>query len=80
MNKILVAASLLLLAGCSITKEPKVSNVDTTNGLIRLSFNQAMMQNAHYDEYTTQGLPINSANRWAMQQQWLMVSQFRPVA
>ncbi len=55
MNKILVAASLLLLAGCSITKEPKVSNVDNTNGLIRLSFSQAMMQDAHYDEYTTQG-------------------------
>lgn len=55
MNKIVVAAALLLLAGCTITKEPQVSSVDTTSGIVRLSFNEAMLQSARYDSYTTQG-------------------------
>lgn len=55
MKRIFVAASLLLLCGCTITKQAEVSSVDTTSGLVRLSFNQAMMQTAHYDEYTAQG-------------------------
>lgn len=54
MNKIVVAVTLLLLTGCTITKEPTVSNVDTTSGLVRLSFGQAMMQNARYDEHSAQ--------------------------
>lgn len=55
MKRICVAVSLLLLAGCTITKEAEVSSVDTTSGLVRLSFNQSMMQTARYDEYTAQG-------------------------
>ncbi|MGK9175480.1 YecR-like lipofamily protein [Yokenella regensburgei] len=55
MNKLVVAAALLLLTGCTITKEPKVSSVDTTSGIVRLNFSEAMMQSARYDSYTTQG-------------------------
>lgn len=54
MKKLAAAATLLMLAGCTITKEPQVSQVDTTSGIVRLSFNEAMMQNARYDSYTTQ--------------------------
>lgn len=55
MNRLLVAVSLVMLAGCTITKEAKVSEVDTTSGLVRLSYNQPMMQSARYDSYTAQG-------------------------
>lgn len=55
MNRLLVAASLMLLAGCTFTKEAQVSEVDTTSGLVRLSFNQPMMQTARFDTYTAQG-------------------------
>ncbi|WLI76110.1 YecR family lipoprotein [Kosakonia sp. H02] len=55
MKILCIAASLMLLAGCTLTKEAEVSSVDTTSGLVRLSFNQTMMQNARYDEYTAQG-------------------------
>ncbi|QJT81317.1 hypothetical protein C0557_15140 [Kosakonia sp. MUSA4] len=54
MKKIFIAASLLL-AGCTLTKEAEVSSVDTTSGLVRLSYNQSMMQTANYDQYTAQG-------------------------
>jgi len=55
MKRIVVAASLLLLAGCTMTKQAEVSSVDTISGLVRLSYNQSMMQTAKYDAYTAQG-------------------------
>ncbi|MGF6563656.1 outer membrane biogenesis lipoprotein LolB [Kosakonia cowanii] len=55
MKRVVIAATLLLLAGCTITKEAEVSSVDTTSGVVRLSFNQQMMQTARYDEYVAQG-------------------------
>ena len=77
MNKICVAASLLLLAGCTITKEPKVSSVDTASGVVRLSFNEAMMQTARYDNYTTQG----TANKQCQQMGYATAVAFgQPIA
>lgn len=55
MKTLLVATALIFLAGCTFTKEAQVSEVDTTSGLVRLSFNQTMMQSANYDTYTAQG-------------------------
>ncbi len=55
MKSMLLAAAVLLLAGCTITKEPQVSEVIQTTGVVRLNFNEAMLQNARFDEYTTHG-------------------------
>ncbi|WP_438884837.1 YecR family lipoprotein, partial [Bacillus cereus group sp. BC327] len=46
---------LLLLAGCTITRQAEVSHVDAPNGVVRLNYNQAMLQNARYDAYLTNG-------------------------
>ncbi|AUP76543.1 hypothetical protein CWS02_10885 [Enterobacter sp. EA-1] len=54
MKTIALVASLVLLSGCTITKEAKISDVDTTSGLVRLSFDQQMMQNATYDQDSAQ--------------------------
>lgn len=55
MKKVFVAATLLLLAGCSVTRKAEVSNLDAPNGIVRLDYGQAMLQNAHYDDYVTNG-------------------------
>ncbi|XTZ39958.1 YecR family lipoprotein [Salmonella enterica] len=63
MNKIVIAALGVLLTGCTFTKEAKVSEVDPVSGIVRLSFDQQMMQTARYDQYTAQG----TANRQCQQ-------------
>ncbi len=63
MKRSLLAASLILLAGCTITKEPEVTDVNPATGLVRLHFNETMLQKARYDDYTTQG----TANRQCQQ-------------
>ena len=55
MKKLMVAGMLLLLAGCSVTRQAEVSTADTTSGVVKLNYGQAMMQNAHYDDYVTNG-------------------------
>ncbi|MDY1039113.1 YecR family lipoprotein [Lelliottia sp. CFBP8978] len=55
MKRLLVAGLLLLLAGCSVTRQAEVSHTDAPNGIVRLNYGQAMLQNAHYDAYVTNG-------------------------
>lgn len=55
MKKLFFAGSLLLLAGCTVNRQAEVSSVDVPNGIVRLNFGQAMLQNAHYDDYVTRG-------------------------
>lgn len=63
MKSMFFVAALMLLAGCTITKQPEVSEVDPTSGIVRLTFNEAMLQKARFDDYTTQG----TANRQCQQ-------------
>ena len=70
MKKIVVAAALFLLAGCSLTKEAEVSSVDTTSGLVRLSYNQSMMQSAHYDQYTAQATATKQCQQMGYERAW----------
>lgn len=55
MKSLFLVASLMLLAGCTITKEPEVSDVNPTTGVVRLTFNEAVLQKARFDDYTTHG-------------------------
>ncbi|EGT4252952.1 hypothetical protein D8W73_02485 [Citrobacter amalonaticus] len=55
MKTLLIAFSLLLLAGCTINRQAQVSDVSATTGVVRLSYDQAMLQNAYTDNYIAQG-------------------------
>ncbi|MBM3073157.1 hypothetical protein HV346_13670 [Enterobacter sp. RHBSTW-00994] len=55
MKRVFVAGAILLLAGCSITRKAEVSSIDVPGGIVRLDYGQAMLQNAHYDDYVTNG-------------------------
>lgn len=55
MNKAVMILSLLALAGCSVNRQANVSEVDTTSGIVRLTYGQAMLQSANTDAYIAQG-------------------------
>lgn len=49
MKKVILITALLVLSGCSINREAEVSSVDTTSGVVRLTYGQAALQNAYTD-------------------------------
>lgn len=55
MKRLFVAGALLALTGCSVTRQAEVTSMDAPNGIVRLDFGQAMLQNARYDSYVTNG-------------------------
>ena len=55
MKKVFIAAAMLLLAGCTVTRQAQVSHLDAPNGVVRLDYGQALLQNARYDDYVTSG-------------------------
>ncbi|MCM7019857.1 hypothetical protein M8N38_22005, partial [Enterobacter asburiae] len=50
MKRVIVAGTILLLAGCSINRQAEVSSRDAPNGIVRLDYGQAALQNAYSDE------------------------------
>ncbi|VFS30874.1 putative lipoprotein [Enterobacter cancerogenus] len=46
MKRLFVAGTVLLLAGCSVTRQAQVSSLDAPNGVVRLDYGQAPLQNA----------------------------------
>ena len=55
MKRLCTGGLLLLLAGCGVTRQAEVSSVDVTSGVVMLNYDQAMLQNARYDDYVTSG-------------------------
>lgn len=55
MKRVFVAGTILLLAGCNINRQAEVSTLDAPNGIVRLDYGQAMLQNAYSDEYVNNG-------------------------
>ena len=49
MKRVIVAGTILLLAGCSINRQAEVSSRDAPNGIVRLDYGQAALQNAYAD-------------------------------
>ncbi|MEP9309086.1 YecR family lipoprotein [Enterobacter cloacae] len=55
MKRVFVVGTVLLLAGCSINRQAQVSSLDAPNGIVRLDYSQAALQNAWSDEYVNNG-------------------------
>lgn len=55
MKTLLLALSLTALTGCTISRHAEVSEVSATTGVVRLSYGEAMLQNAETDEYIAHG-------------------------
>ncbi|MEB2702729.1 YecR-like lipofamily protein [Citrobacter koseri] len=55
MKTFILGLSLITLTGCTLTKQAQVSETNPTSGIVRLSYNQAMMQTARADDYVAHG-------------------------
>lgn len=54
MKRVIIAGTILLLAGCSINRQAEVSSTDAPNGIVRLTM-AALLQNARSDDYVNNG-------------------------
>ncbi|TGB82454.1 hypothetical protein FEK47_02525 [Escherichia sp. E3659] len=63
MKHLIIVFSLLTVAGCTVTRQAHLSDVDATSGIVRLVYNQAFLQHARTDNYLDQGI----ANRACQQ-------------
>ncbi|MEO3988241.1 YecR family lipoprotein [Pseudocitrobacter cyperus] len=52
---LLISAITLMLTGCNVTRQASVSEMDATSGIVRLTYGQAMLQNARTDDYVVNG-------------------------
>lgn len=55
MKPLILILLPLMLTGCTITKQAQVSEASAVTGVVRLTYNQAMLQTARTDNYVTQG-------------------------
>ena len=78
MKRVIVAGTLLLLAGCSINRQAEVSSLDAPNGIVRLDYGQAVLQNAYSDEYVNNGTAAKACQSMGMPQHLPMVSPSKP--
>jgi len=63
MKTIILALLPLMLTGCTITKQAQVSEASAITGVVRLTYNQAMLQTARTDDYVTQGTATKECQR-----------------
>lgn len=61
-NVILIAA--LLLAGCTVTKDPEVVGGSKITGVVRLGFNDPALLNAQADPYLAQATATRQCQQW----------------
>ena len=54
MKHLIIVLSLLSLAGCTVTRQAQLSEVNATSGIVRLVYDQAFLQNARTDSYLNQ--------------------------
>lgn len=55
MNKLIPVAAAIALSACTIHRQANVTDVDSTSGIVRLTYDQAMLQNASTDDYVANG-------------------------
>lgn len=68
MKTFILALLPLVLTGCTITKQAQVSEASAITGVVRLTYNQAMLQTARTDDYVTQGTATKECQRsWLCQ-------------
>lgn len=80
MKTFILALLPLVLTGCTITKQAQVSEASAITGVVRLTYNRAMLQTARTDDYVTQGTATKSVSARVMPTQWRLVSRYQPVA
>lgn len=51
MKTLILTLLPLVLTGCTITKQAQVSEASPITGVVRLTYNQAMLQTARTDDY-----------------------------
>ncbi|EFB2825989.1 MULTISPECIES: YecR family lipoprotein [Escherichia] len=54
MKHLIIVFSLLTLAGCTVTRQAQLSEVNVTSGIVRLVYDQAFLQHARTDSYLNQ--------------------------
>jgi hypothetical protein len=55
MKKLLPVAAAIALCACTVHRQANVTDVDTTSGIVRLTYGQAMLQSATTDNYVANG-------------------------
>lgn len=80
MKTFILALLPLVLTGCTITKQAQVSEASAITGVVRLTYNQAMLQTARTDDYVTQGTATKECQRLAMPALKRLVSRCQPAA
>lgn len=63
MKKSLIAAGVLLLSACSVERQAEVSEVDANSGIVRLTYGQAMLQDASTDRYVADGTAAKACQK-----------------
>ncbi|MFH2244861.1 YecR family lipoprotein [Enterobacter sichuanensis] len=63
MKRVIVAGAILLLVGCTVPRQAEVSSLDAPNGIVRLDYGQAALQNAYSDEYVNNGTAAKACQR-----------------
>ena len=56
MRLLILTLSLITLAGCTVTRQAHVSEVDAATGIVRLVYDQAFLQHARTDRYVSRGI------------------------
>ncbi|MGU9865653.1 YecR family lipoprotein [Kluyvera ascorbata] len=54
MKSLILIPALLALTACTVPRAASVSQVDANSGIVRLTYGQAMLQNAKTDDYLAQ--------------------------
>ena len=63
MKTFILALLPLVLTGCTITKQAQVSEASAITGVVRLTYDQAMLQTARTDNYLAQGTATKECQR-----------------
>ena len=63
MKPLILALLPLVLTGCTITKQAQDSEASPITGVVRLTYNQAMLQTARTDNYIAQSTATKECQR-----------------
>ena len=77
MKRVFVVGTVLLLADVASTAA-QVSSLDAPNGIVRLDYGQAALQNARSDEYVNNGTATKACRAWDMPPPPPMGSPLKP--
>jgi len=63
MKKSLTGIAALLLCACAVQRQAEVSEVDANSGIVRLTYGQAMLQDASTDRYVADGTATKACQK-----------------